>query len=306
MWRDEVPTAGAVTLPPDPDALDALGRNHSLPTALADLVDNSIDAHATHVLIRSIRQDGRLRALYVVDNGDGIRPDSIDAAMTVGRRREYGLADLGSFGLGMKAASFSQAESMTVLSQAPDALPVGRRWRLTGDKRDFHCDIVPAAFAQAELVRDWAIPWSGHGTVVRWDNVTAFPATDDPTRVEPFISRTTTAVSGHLGLVFHRLLDKDGVNIALDVEDVETGIAGLRATVRSLDPFGYLKSGKSGYPEISPRLTIIARSVFAATSGLDGRISRSSGFRVVILSSIRDCISTGATASCKQAATGTA
>jgi len=213
------------------------------------LVDNSIDAHATHVLIRTIRQNGQLRALYVVDNGDGISPDSIDAAMTVGRRREYDPSDLGSFGLGMKAASFSQARIMTVMSQAADALPVGRRWRLTGDKRDFRCDVVPAAFAQAELNRDWAIPWSGHGTVVRWDDVTAFPATDDQVRVEPFISRTTTAVTGHLGLVFHRLLDKDGVNIELDVEDADSGSLGLRSAVRPFDPFGYLKSGKSGYPK---------------------------------------------------------
>ena len=181
-WRNEVPTTGTVELPPDPRALDGLGRNHSLPTALADLVDNSIDAHATHVLIRSVRQNGRLRALYVVDNGDGIAPDSIDEAMTVGKRREYAATDLGRFGLGMKAASFSQARSMTVLSNAPGASAVGRRWLLTDDKRDFQCDVVPPAFAAAELERPWAIPWSGHGTVVRWDEVTAFPATDDPHR----------------------------------------------------------------------------------------------------------------------------
>ena len=113
-----------------PHALDGLGRNHSLPTALADLVDNSIDAHATHVLIRSVRQDGRLRAPYVVDNGDGIRPGSIDDAMTVGSRREYAATDLGRFGLGMKAASFSQARSMTVLSKVPGDQAVGRRWLL--------------------------------------------------------------------------------------------------------------------------------------------------------------------------------
>lgn len=248
-WRDEVPTTGTVVLPPDPHALDGLGRNHSLPTALADLVDNSIDAHATHVLIRSVRQNGRLRALYVVDNGDGIRPDFIDEAMTVGRRREYAATDLGRFGLGMKAASFSQARSMTVLSKVSDASAVGRRWLLTDQKRDFRCDVVPPAFAAAELERSWAIPWSGHGTVVRWDEVIAFPATDDPDRVETFISHTTTAVAAHLGLVFHRLLDNGTVNIWLDVEDVDTGNAGPRSAVSALNPFGYLRSGKAGYPK---------------------------------------------------------
>ena len=58
-WREEVPTDGTVELPPDPRALEGLGRNHSLETALADLVDNSIDAGATHVLIRLLRYDGR-------------------------------------------------------------------------------------------------------------------------------------------------------------------------------------------------------------------------------------------------------
>ena len=248
-WQDEVPTSGAVVLPPDPHALDGLGRNHSLPTALADLVDNSIDAHATHVLIRSVRQGGRLRALYVVDNGDGIRPDSIDEAMTVGKRREYAVTDLGRFGLGMKAASFSQSRSMTVLSKASDSPAVGRRWLLTDDKQDFRCDVVAPSFAAAELERSWDIPWSGHGTVVRWDEVTAFPTTDDPIRVETFISHTTTTVAAHLGLVFHRLLDNSTVNIGLDVEDVDVGIAGLRSTVSAINPFGYLRSGKVGYPK---------------------------------------------------------
>ena len=44
VWRDEVPTSGTITLPSH--ALHSLGRNHSLATALADLVDNSLDAEA--------------------------------------------------------------------------------------------------------------------------------------------------------------------------------------------------------------------------------------------------------------------
>jgi hypothetical protein len=84
---------------------------------------------------------------------------------------------------------------------------------------------------------------------VRWDEVTAFPATDDPSRVETFISHTTTAVVAHLGLVFHRLLDNGTVSIGLDVEDVDAGIAGLRSDVSGLNPFGYLRSGKAGYPK---------------------------------------------------------
>ena len=88
IWHDEVVTDGTVELPPDPRALDALGRNHSLDTALADLVDNSIDATATESdPIRSARP--ALVGLYVVDNGRGIAPETSTTAMTVGGRRDY-------------------------------------------------------------------------------------------------------------------------------------------------------------------------------------------------------------------------
>src|SRR5437763_5295489 len=98
-WQQEIRTEGTVHLPPDPRALDAIGRNHSLETALADLVDNSVDAGATNVVIRLVVAGGLPRVLYVVDNGRGMAPDKIDAAMTVGGRRDYEETDLGHFGV---------------------------------------------------------------------------------------------------------------------------------------------------------------------------------------------------------------
>lgn len=248
VWRQEVPTEGSVELPPDPRALDTLGRNHSLETALADLVDNSVDAGAKCVLIRFVRRGVRLVGLYVVDNGRGIAPEAIDAAMTVGGRREYGTSDLGRFGLGLKAASFSQAGSLTVLSRAAGKLAVGRRWELAGHRRSFRCDVVSTDFAASELDRDWSVPSvRSSGTVVRWDRVSAFPQSAEPERVDEFISRTITSLRGHLGLMFHRFLTASLVKILIDVEDVEVGV-GLTHRVDPLDPFEY--SGKvDGWPK---------------------------------------------------------
>lgn len=248
-WRDEVPVAGTIELAPDPRALDGLGRNHSLETALADLVDNSIDAGASHVLIRFVRREGRMRALYVVDNGKGMSPAGIDTAMTVGGRREYNSGDLGRFGIGLKAASFSQAVSLTVLSKAAGYSAVGRRWRVDPQRRGFHCDVVPAAFADAELARGWGIPRYKTGTVVRWDDVTGFPATDDPERIESFVTRTNTAVLNHLGLVFHRLIEDDRVQIGVGVEDVDSGYPATGFKVVAINPFGYAKTGMRGFPK---------------------------------------------------------
>nr|BFE83838.1 hypothetical protein GCM10020093_064390 [Planobispora longispora] len=248
-WREQIPTSGSVELPPDPRALEGLGRNHSLETAVADLVDNSIDAGASHVLIRLVRVEGRLRALYVVDNGHGIPESKIDSAMTVGGRRTYSSGDLGKFGLGLKAASFSQARSLTMVSKAFGSPSVGRRWLLDENRKGFHCDTVPTDFAEDEFSRDWGFEEISTGTVIRWDNVTGFPATNDPARVEDFISRTATALRNHLGLVFHRILDAGRVDISIDVEDVEVDAPGPRLPVDPLNPFGYTRSGRTGYPK---------------------------------------------------------
>jgi hypothetical protein len=246
-WRQDIPTAGTVELPPDPRALDALGRNHSLETALADLVDNSIDAKATHVLIRFVQNGPRLIALYVVDNGLGISPDAIDEAMTLGGHRIYTATDLGFFGLGLKAASFSQAASLTVLSQAVGAEPVGRRWLLRQNRTGFQCEIVATGFAASELRRDWPIPMTRSATVVRWDDVRGFPASDDPEYTDEFLSRTISHLQGHLGLMFHRILTGGRVSISIDVETVGVGV-GVRHPVDGLDPFAY-PSTVPGWPK---------------------------------------------------------
>lgn len=246
-WREDVPVVGSVELPPDPHALDALGRNHSLETALADLVDNSVDAGASSVLIRFIQRNARLIGLYVVDDGHGMTPRSIDTALTLGGRRDYRSTDLGRFGIGLKAASFSQAASLTVLSRASGHEAVGRRW-LQGQNRDgFHCDVVPGDFAVAELDRTWPFSTSPSGTVIRWDQVGGFPASEDPHLVGTFLSRTVDHLRGHLGLMFHRILAKGKLSITVDVEDVDEGV-GVPAEVRPLDPFGY-RSSPDGWPK---------------------------------------------------------
>ncbi|OXM49346.1 ATP-binding protein [Amycolatopsis alba] len=248
-WAASVPTDGSVELPPDPRTMEAIGRNHSFETALADLVDNSVDADATHVLIRFVRDQGRLCSLYVVDNGHGIGPERIDEAMTVGGRRAYGEADLGWFGLGLKAASFSQANQLTLLSRAKEAPAVGRRWRIDDAKTRFLCDTVPESFAEHELEQDRGLPDTGSGTIVRWDQVGGFPATDNESHVERFVSQKVVDASNHLGLVFHRIIESGRVTIVFDVQDARSTSPSSPIEVESINPFDYHRTGATGFPK---------------------------------------------------------
>jgi len=245
--NDAVPTTGSVRLIPDPRSLEALGRNHTLEAALAELVDNSIDAGAQHVLIRFVRDGGRLIRLLVIDDGSGMTEEQIDLAMTVGGARSYDDGDIGRFGLGLKAASFSQARAVTVVSAAARHSVVGRRWQLAKAKRDYCCEIVDGAFGAALLAHDWGFPRSSTGTLVRWDEVKGFPAVDDPTAVERFLQTTFAKIRAHLGLIFHRLLARSGLRLLLDVDD--GGDIVLRTDVPPLDPFGYPRTGAAGWPK---------------------------------------------------------
>src|SRR5215471_19991908 len=116
-WREDVPVAGQKVIEADPQIVDAFKNiGYSLPAAIADLVDNSVDATASRVLIRFLHTDDELVSLVVVDDGRGMRERDIDRAMQFGGRRQYRRTDIGMYGMGLKSASLSQADSVTVLS----------------------------------------------------------------------------------------------------------------------------------------------------------------------------------------------
>ena len=56
-----------IKLAPDAGLVKSLGANHTLESAIADLVDNSIDAGASRVSIRLLTRNERLTQVEVLD-----------------------------------------------------------------------------------------------------------------------------------------------------------------------------------------------------------------------------------------------
>jgi hypothetical protein len=136
------------------------------------------------------------------------------------------------------------------MSRATGHGAVGRRWLLDeATQRDFACDVVPSRFVEVEFGRPWRIPMTGSGTVIRWDDVVSFPATDDPKRVETFINHTITTVCQHLGMVFHRFLEDGRLSVDIEVNDVDTSFTGPPMPVTPLNPFRYSRSGRPDFPQ---------------------------------------------------------
>ena len=230
-------------VPPDPSIADAVGTRHELPTALADLVDNAVDAGASRVHVRFLTSNGTLTGLLVTDDGRGMDEAAIDAAMTFARTRAYDEHDLGHYGLGLKAASLSQADVLDVCSRAVGGVPVGRR--ITRDAPSRVETLDPHQVGDALARRPLRIPGADapHGTVVHWRGFRTALVSPDPDERTEWLGGRVEEVRGHLGLVFHRILARSRVEIGIDEFDLDLGEAGAMRRVRGLDPLAGAVAG---------------------------------------------------------------
>jgi hypothetical protein len=246
-WQFEVPTQGSKRLPPSARYVDSLThQGYGFEAAIADLIDNSIDAGSQNVVVSFLRDDERLVSLLVIDDGRGMDDETLDVAMTVGGRESYANDALGHFGAGLKAASLSHANSLTVISRTKNSPSTGRRWLTERAKADYSCDIVNSRYCQDLVDRyDGVIGW--HGTIVRWDAVRAFE-TITAGQTDRFLNDAIEKLETHLGLYLHRFLSEGSVNIDLVVEDVQSREELDHRGVEPIDPFGYRIPGQRGYP----------------------------------------------------------
>jgi hypothetical protein len=241
--------SGSETLRPTPDILDALEKDYPLEASIADLVDNSIDAKAKKILIRFVKKDRRLISLYVVDDGEGMDSKTLKRAMQFAARRNYGPKDLGMFGVGLKTASLSQANTLTVVSRASGSAAVGRQWTKEGIKKnDWSVNILKPNSVASLLGHQWGLIGSiKFGTVVRWDSIDDF----DRIRVDMdgYLERAILRIQHHLGLKLSRFLRRCRITIHIDVEDLDHKDVGPPTEVKEINPFPPGLNGAKGFPK---------------------------------------------------------
>ncbi len=201
-YDDAPPRAAALV-----ESLRAFG--YELPTALADLVDNSIFANARHVWLH-FHWAGAQSAIAVVDDGDGMDEQTLLAAMRPGStnpRDPRDPRDLGRFGLGLKTASFSQGRRVTVRTRRKGGPMLTRSWDLDHIAKVDAWQLLRSAGPRAVefSARLDTLP---KGTAVIWENmdrIVADARTGSDAEERAFLSQAD-AVRAHLAAVFHRFL----------------------------------------------------------------------------------------------------
>ena len=177
-------------------------------SAVADLIDNSIAARATLVAI-DVEFDGDDSWVRIADNGIGMTQSELKEAMRYGAEKEYDAQDLGKFGLGLKTASMSQCQRLSVASRVNSQRPdiAAFCWDLGHIEKTDRWEILPLERnelgpAIRKPLRDTT------GTVVLWqklDRVLGYKHPYGEIARKRLLSMCRE-VEAHIAMVFHRFL----------------------------------------------------------------------------------------------------
>jgi hypothetical protein len=234
-------------LPPDYEhfihALRSVG--YSFEESVADIIDNSLDAGASHVSVRFVVREDKSVDLLIADNGNGMDEEALREAMVFGTQPVAAHQKrLGKFGLGLKMASIAQAMNVHVVSNK-DGKISGRVWSDMGLKQGFFCEILSPDEITSITKLSTVPSEQGHGTWVLWEYLHRYASEFE--RPEVLCTRIISGLLQHLGMHFHRFLAKDKFGISIEVVNHE-GVPGVRRAIQPYDPFGYEKSGSDGFP----------------------------------------------------------
>ena len=219
------------------DGLRDIG--YTFPVAVADLIDNSIEADATAVDVQVfLAADGK-PGVSIVDDGCGMDRDGLLNAMKYGAAEVDDPSRLGRFGLGLKTASTGFCRCLTVVSTPGDGVPeMFATWDLdvVAEKNSWGYEIDEMTPSQADAfdeARGMLAELSGErpdkGTLVIWDKVDRLLVTKHGGKYADAgrsLRAKTRDLCEHLAIVFQRYLDPDDdrastVVIAVNGERVE-------------------------------------------------------------------------------------
>lgn len=256
------------------ESLRSVGYN--LPTALADIVDNSVAAEARNVWVH-FHWAGTESHISVTDDGHGMSEDELHEAMRPGSRsplEQRDPSDLGRFGLGLKTASFSQCRRLTVASRRKDRQCAARTWDLDYVVQHNEWRLLKNLDSAAHHAD--RLDQLQSGTVVFWahlDRLTQGENTGDAAAHNRF-NDSIDSVRHHLALTFHRYIEDGSIKIHLNGHPVlawNPFLEGLTATYRTPEEvIPYRESAVHFRGFVLPHKDMLGPGEFDAAAGPAG------------------------------------
>lgn len=218
-------------LPPGAQLMESMRAvGYSLPTALADVIDNSISASSTNInIFYSAATDEPYVA--VLDDGSGMSPTDARTAMQLAGNSvvsDRSATDLGRFGLGLKTASLSQCRKLTVLTKKSSET-TGLVWDLDEIAHRGSWSLrVLSEDEMKKLPHHREFSEQDSGTLVVWNNLDRFH--NQSRTVSRELDAQMIDTKNHLSLIFHQFLNGDSGRSKISIS-----INGI--PLQGLDPF---------------------------------------------------------------------
>lgn len=203
----------SVVLPPDPSRLVEGLRDtgYDFETALADLIDNSVDAGANQILINiKLEADGEIM-ISIADNGCGMDYETLLKGMTYGAPVQSAAERLGKFGLGLKTASTAFARQLSVVTRNSAEANIQKAvWDLDHVAKSCTWELLTpqAEPFEVELLNE-AAPKSS-GTVIIWqkiDRVLKSGTVMTMGAKRSALNKISKELRQHIAMVYQRFLD---------------------------------------------------------------------------------------------------
>ena len=138
--------ATALLTPNAERLINALTHWIPIEDSLSDLIDNSLTAGATGVLLGLMMET---LSKSCEDDGSGMSASELREAMRF-ESKSVDPASLGKFGLGLKLASLGYSDELTVASRK-NGRAVGMRWTVKNIARGWVCEKLSAEQAKSLL-----------------------------------------------------------------------------------------------------------------------------------------------------------
>ena len=193
-------------------------------TAIADIIDNSISAAATEVHIDFI-WNGINSKICIWDNGHGMSYDELIASMKIGSSNPLDTRnsnDLGRFGMGMKTAAFSLGKRLFVMTKCDEVIS-NATWDLSFIEKnnDGKWNLLVNGVTD-DL--DYSVPnineYAGF-TLLVIDELDRLIDADIIEKSKKSFYRIIENVKKHVGMIFHRFIEEDGLKIYFGEEMIE-------------------------------------------------------------------------------------
>ena len=184
---------------------------YNLNTAVADIVDNSINAKAENVWITLDKDPAGQVYARIIDDGYGMGEDELFVAMRYGAPERTDGNKLGRFGLGLKTASTAICRRLTVVSRKSKNGGLNAAcWDLDLVAREQKW-LLQVGPSPKEHIREIEEYIDSSGTMVCWDVIDRLGTRDD-VDTEGISNASLSAyirrLREHLELVYHRFMEK--------------------------------------------------------------------------------------------------